>query len=140
MKFSNEQYTELLLDSTTCLRVVSAILSLLSNTVPRIVIIVGLILFWNAPWMRNMTVCNTAMMLALTCTVAFLPYTVQYVKANFQQIDISLFHAAQVCGAKSGYITRRILFPLVRPGLKRRPPSSSASSTRAWCRREWRWR
>ena len=49
--------------------------------------------------------------------VAFLPYTVQYVKANFQQIDDSLFHAAQVCGAKRGYITRRILFPLIRPGM-----------------------
>ena len=91
--------------------------SLLSNTVPRIVIIVGLILFWNAPWMRNITVYNTAMMLALTYTVAFLPYTVQYVKANFQQIDVSLFHAAQVSGARSSYITRRILFPLIRPGM-----------------------
>lgn len=91
--------------------------SLLSNTVPRIVIIVGLILFWNAPWMRNMTVYNTASMLTLTYMVAFLPYTVQYVKANFQQIDISLFHAAQVCGASRGYITRRILFPLIRPGM-----------------------
>lgn len=91
--------------------------SLLSNTVPRIVIIVGLILFWNAPWMRNLTVYNTAAMLTLTYTVAFLPYTVQYVKANFQQIDVSLFHAAQVCGASRGYITRRILFPLIRPGM-----------------------
>ena len=91
--------------------------SLLSNTVPRIVIIVGLILFWNAPWMRNMTVYNTATMLTLTYMVAFLPYTVQYVKANFQQIDVSLFHAAQVCGANRGYITRRILFPLIRPGM-----------------------
>jgi iron(III) transport system permease protein len=91
--------------------------SLLSNTVPRIVIIVGLILFWNAPWMRNMTVYNTASMLTLTYVVAFLPYTVQYVKANFQQIDVSLFHAAQVCGASRGYITRRILFPLIRPGM-----------------------
>jgi len=91
--------------------------SLLSNTVPRIVIIVGLILFWNAPWMRNMTVYNTATMLTLTYMVAFLPYTVQYVKANFQQIDVSLFHAAQVCGASRGYITRRILFPLIRPGM-----------------------
>lgn len=91
--------------------------SLLSNTVPRIVIIVGLILFWNSPWMGPITIYNTAWILALTYTVAFLPYTVQYVKASFQQIDASLFHAAQVCGAKRGYINRRILFPLIRPGM-----------------------
>lgn len=91
--------------------------SLLSNTVPRIVIIVGLILFWNSPVMIPVTVYNTIWILALTYVVAFLPYTVQYVKANFQQIDDSLFHAAQVSGAKRGYITRRILFPLIRPGM-----------------------
>ncbi len=91
--------------------------SLLSNTVPRIVIIVGLILFWNSPFMRPVTIYNTIWILTLTYVVAFLPYTVQYVKASFQQIDDSLFHAAQVCGAKRGYITRRILFPLIRPGM-----------------------
>ena len=90
--------------------------SLLSNTVPRIVIIVGLILFWNSPWIP-VTVYNTAAILALTYMVAFLPYTVQYVKASFQQIDDSLFHAAQVSGARRGYINRRILFPLILPGM-----------------------
>ena len=90
--------------------------SLLSNTVPRIVIIVGLILFWNAPWMK-VTIYNTTMMLALTYAIAFLPYTVQYVKSSYQQIDDSLFHAAKVSGASSSYTTRRILFPLIRPGM-----------------------
>lgn len=90
--------------------------SLLSNTVPRIVIIVGLILFWNSRWMP-ITLYNTAGILALTYMVAFLPYTVQYVKASFQQIDDSLFHAAQVSGARRGYINRRILFPLILPGM-----------------------
>ncbi len=90
--------------------------SLLSNTVPRIVIVVGLILLWNSPWLPA-TIYNTAAMVAVAYVVAFLPYTVQYVKASYQQIDISLFHAAQVSGAKPGYINRRILFPLIRPGM-----------------------
>lgn len=91
--------------------------SLLSNTVPRIVIIVGLIFFWNAPWMRNMTVYNTSMMLVLTYTVAFLPYSVQYVKAKYQEIDESLFAAGRICGANSRYISLHILFPLLKPGM-----------------------
>lgn len=91
--------------------------SLLSNTVPRIVIIVGLVFLWNAPWMRSITVYNTTAMLVLTYTVAFLPYTVQYVKARYQEIDESLLAAGRISGAGRAYITRRILFPLLKPGM-----------------------
>lgn len=90
--------------------------SLLSNTVPGIVIIVGLILFWNAPWMK-WTVYNTPYMLIVTYTVLFLPYSVQYVKANLEQISPSLFQAARVSGASRFYMFRRILLPLIKPGI-----------------------
>lgn len=90
--------------------------SLLSNTVPGIVIIVALILFWNAPWM-NLSVYNTKLILPLTYLVLFLPYTVQYVKASYNQIGHSLLEAAMVSGAKPTYTLSRITFPFIWPGM-----------------------
>ncbi|USG67024.1 iron ABC transporter permease [Brevibacillus ruminantium] len=90
--------------------------ALLPNTVPGIVIVLGLIIFWNSPWMP-LKLYNTYGMVVLTYVVFFLPYTVQYVKANFSQIDPSLFQAGRVFGAGSFYILRRLLLPLVIPGM-----------------------
>ncbi|MGG1876423.1 ABC transporter permease [Paenibacillus campinasensis] len=90
--------------------------SLLPNTVPGIVMVVGLILFWNSPWLPA-TLYNTYGMVVLTYVVLFLPYTVQYVKANFTQIDGSLFQAGQVFGGGPLLIMRRILLPLIVPGM-----------------------
>lgn len=90
--------------------------SLLPNTVPGIVMVVGLILFWNSPWLPA-TLYNTYGMVVLTYVVLFLPYTVQYVKANFTQIDGTLFQAGQVFGGGPWLILRRILLPLIVPGM-----------------------
>lgn len=90
--------------------------SLLPNTVPGIVLVVGLILLWNSPWMP-IPLYNTYGMVILTYVVLFVPYTVQYVKSAFTQIDPSLFHAGQVFGGKPGYIFRRVLLPLIIPGM-----------------------
>lgn len=92
------------------------LLSLLPNTVPGIVMVVGLILLWNAPWMP-VTLYNTYGMVVLTYVVLFLPYTVQYVKASFTQIDGTLFQAGQVFGGGPLLILRRILLPLIMPGM-----------------------
>ncbi|KPV56474.1 ABC transporter permease [Paenibacillus sp. A3] len=90
--------------------------SLLPNTVPGIVLVVGLILLWNAPWMP-VPLYNTYGMVVLTYVVFFLPYTVQYVKANFSQLDDALFQAGQVFGGRPAYVFRRILLPLIVPGM-----------------------
>lgn len=90
--------------------------SLLPNTVPGIVLVVGLILLWNSPWIP-IPLYNTYGMVILTYVVLFVPYTVQYVKSAFTQIDPSLFQAGQVFGAKPGYIFRRVLLPLIVPGM-----------------------
>ncbi|GAA0380382.1 iron ABC transporter permease [Paenibacillus motobuensis] len=90
--------------------------SLLPNTVPGIVLVVGLILLWNAPWMP-IPLYNTYGIVILTYVVLFVPYTVQYVKSAFTQIDPSLFQAGQVFGGKPGYIFRRVLLPLIIPGM-----------------------
>lgn len=90
--------------------------SLLPNTVPGIVIVVGLILFWNAPWMP-ISIYNTYTMVVLTYVVFFLPYSVQYVKASAGQIDTNLLQAGRVFGGKPFYIFRRIMLPLLVPGI-----------------------
>jgi len=64
--------------------------SLLPNTVPGIVMVVGLILWWNSPWMP-IPLYNTYGMVILTYVILFVPYTVQYVKSAFTQVDAGLF-------------------------------------------------
>ncbi|GGG12817.1 hypothetical protein GCM10010913_38250 [Paenibacillus aceti] len=90
--------------------------SLLPNTVPGIVLVVGLILLWNAPWMP-IPLYNTYGMVILTYVVLFVPYTVQYVKSAFTQIDAGLYQAGQVFGGRPGYVFRRVLLPLILPGM-----------------------
>ncbi|MDR3599855.1 MAG: iron ABC transporter permease [Desulfosporosinus sp.] len=90
--------------------------SLLPNTVPGIVMVVGLIIVWDAPWMP-IPLYNTYGMVVLTYVIFFLPYTVQYVKANYSQIDESLFQAGRVLGGKMFYVLRRIILPLLLPSL-----------------------
>ncbi|MCR8635300.1 MULTISPECIES: ABC transporter permease [Paenibacillus] len=95
---------------------ITDLFSLLPNTVPGIVIVVGLILLWNSPWMP-IPLYNTYGMVVLTYVVFFLPYTVQYVKSNFAQLDESLFQAGRVFGGSATYIFRKILLPLIIPGM-----------------------
>lgn len=90
--------------------------SLLPNTVPGIVLVVGLILLWNAPWMP-IPLYNTYGMVILTYVVLFVPYTVQYVKSAFTQIDAGLYQAGQVFGGRPEYVFRRVLLPLILPGM-----------------------
>lgn len=92
------------------------LLSLLPNTVPGIVMVVGLILLWNAPWMP-VRLYNTYGMVILTYVVLFVPYTVQYVKSAAGQIDGSLVQAGQVFGGRPVYLFRRIMLPLILPGI-----------------------
>ncbi len=91
-------------------------LSLLPNTVPGIVMIVGLILFWNAPWMK-LRIYNTYWMVLLSYVILFLPITVQYVGAAYRRIDPTLFQAGSICGGNARYVFRRILLPLILPGI-----------------------
>ncbi|OCT16668.1 ABC transporter permease [Paenibacillus pectinilyticus] len=90
--------------------------SLLPNTVPDMVLVVGLIMLWNAPWMP-LHLYNTYGMVVLTYVVFFLPYTVQYVKARNGQLDESLRQAGHVFGGQPLYVFRRIVLPLLLPGI-----------------------
>lgn len=89
---------------------------LLPNTVPGIVLVVGLILFWNAPW-QPVSIYNTYGFVVLAYLVLFLPYSIQYTKASLSQIDVSLMQAGSVFGGTAPYNFRRILVPLLIPGI-----------------------
>lgn len=103
-------------NSSTRSQRLTDLFSLLPNTVPGIVIVVGLILLWNAKWMP-IPLYNTYGMVVLTYVLLFLPYTVQYVKAGYGQLDVSLLQAGQVFGGRWLYVGRRILLPLLLPGM-----------------------
>lgn len=92
------------------------LLSLLPNTLPGVVVAVGLILAWNqSHW--PIQVYNTGAMLLLAYACLLLPYPVRYASAAFRQMGESLEAAARVCGA--GFVTtfRRILLPTLAPSL-----------------------
>ncbi|SDL51245.1 iron(III) transport system permease protein [Franzmannia pantelleriensis] len=92
------------------------VLSLLPNTMPGIVVAVGLILAWNQSWWP-IQIYNTGAMLLLAYACLLLPYPVRYASAAFRQMGESLEAAARVCGA--GFFTtfRRILLPALAPSL-----------------------
>ena len=91
-------------------------ISLIPNTIPGIVMVVGLMMFWNSP-LLPLTIYNTKWMPIVTYAVLFLPYAVQYIKSAYQQLDRSLFEAAEIFSAHRLKTLWRITFPLLIPGI-----------------------
>src|SRR5690606_30037965 len=90
--------------------------SILPNTLPGVVVGVGLILAWNqAFW--PVTPYNTWAILLLAYGCLLLPYPVRYAQAALQQIGDSLDDAARVHGAARLVVLRKILAPLTLPSL-----------------------
>lgn len=91
-------------------------ISLLPEMLPGIVLVIGIMLFWNGIY-KIIPLYNTLGILVLAYVVLFLPYTVQYVTSSFTQISSSLFAAGQVFGATPAYIFRKITLPLISKGV-----------------------
>lgn len=92
------------------------LLSLLPNTLPGIVVAVGLILVWNQPvW--SMPIYNTGWMLLLAYSCLLLPYPVRYASAALRQIGSNLEAAARVSGASLLISFVRIVVPIMMPAL-----------------------
>lgn len=96
-------------------KVVEAI-GLLPEMLPGIVLVIGIMLFWNQIY-NVIPLYNTIGILVLAYVVLFLPYTVQYVTSSFSQINSSLMAAGQVFGGSPTYIFRRITLPLISKGI-----------------------
>lgn len=98
------------------LRKVVEAIGLLPEMLPGIVLVIGIMLFWNQIY-NILPLYNTLGIMVLAYVVLFLPYTVQYVTSSFTQISDSLTAAGQVFGGSPAYILRRITLPLIRPGI-----------------------
>jgi iron(III) transport system permease protein len=92
------------------------VLSLLPNTIPGVVVAVGLILAWNQSFWP-VTPYNTAFILLLAYCCLLLPYPVRYADAAFRQLGPSVEAAARVAGASLPTTLRRILLPLIWPSM-----------------------
>ncbi|MDD3193344.1 MAG: iron ABC transporter permease [Oscillospiraceae bacterium] len=91
-------------------------MSLLPEMLPSIVLVIGIMLFWNQIY-KILPLYNTLGIMVLAYVVLFLPYTVQYVTSSFTQISGSLMAAGQVFGGSGAYIFRRITLPLILKGV-----------------------
>lgn len=121
--------------------------SLLPNTVPGIIVVIGIILLWNNK-ANPVPLYNTIFILVLTYTILYIPYAVQNIKNVNQNISKNLIEAAEISGSTGWTLFRTITLPLLRPGiisgwilifcismrelvgsLMLRPPNTDTSST-----------
>ncbi len=91
-------------------------ISLLPEMLPSIVLVIGIMLFWNAIY-RVIPLYNTIGIMVLAYVVLYLPYTVQYVNSAFTQINGSLLEAGRTFGGSPSYVFRRITLPMISRGI-----------------------
>lgn len=91
-------------------------MGLLPEMLPGIVLIIGIMLFWNQIY-DIIPLYNTLGIMVVAYVALFLPYTIQYVTSSFTQISGSLESAAQVFGGSPQYIFRRVTLPLIMKGV-----------------------
>ena len=91
-------------------------ISLLPEMLPSIVLVIGIMLFWNTIY-KVIPLYNTIGIMVLAYVVLYLPYTVQYVTSAFTQINDSLLEAGRTFGGSPGYVFRRITLPMISRGI-----------------------
>lgn len=103
-------------NSKSKMRKVVEAIGLLPEMIPSIVLIIGVMLFWNQIY-NILPLYNTMGIMVVAYVILFLPYTIQYVTSAFTQISNSLMAAGQVFGGTPVYIFRRITLPLIMKGV-----------------------
>ncbi|MCE5388502.1 MAG: iron ABC transporter permease [Acidithiobacillus sp.] len=88
----------------------------LPMAIPGVVLAVGMILFWNAPW-NHLPVFGHPIILAVAYATATFPFAVRYARTGLGQIPPRLEQAGRVHGASSWYNALWIQLPLVWPML-----------------------
>jgi iron(III) transport system permease protein len=88
----------------------------LPRSLPKVVVVVGLILAWNAPWI-GVRIYNTYFMLLLAYVVLYLPDALRYGDSGMRNITRNLENSALVMGASKWRVFTKIIFPLLRPYL-----------------------
>ncbi len=90
--------------------------SLLPEMLPSIVLVIGIMLFWNTIY-KVIPLYNTIGIMVLAYVVLFLPYTVQYVSSAFTQINGNLLEAGRAFGGSPRYVFFRITLPMISRGI-----------------------
>jgi len=90
--------------------------SLLPEMLPSIVLVIGIMLFWNTIY-KIVPLYNTIGIMVLAYVVLYLPYTVQYVTSAFTQLNDSLLQAGRIFGGSPFYVFRRVTLPLIFRGV-----------------------
>jgi iron(III) transport system permease protein len=88
----------------------------LPRSLPKVVVVVGLILAWNAPWI-GIRIYNTYFMLLLAYVVLYLQDALRYGDSGMRNITRNLENSALVMGASKWRVFTKIIFPLLRPYL-----------------------
>lgn len=91
-------------------------ISLLPEMLPSIVLVIGLMLFWNAIY-KVIPLYNTIGIMVLAYVVLYLPYTVQYVTSAFTQINEILLEAGRTFGGTPAYVFCRVTLPMISRGI-----------------------
>ena len=91
-------------------------MSLLPEMLPGIVLVIGVMLFWNDIY-NILPLYNTMGILVITYVILFLPYAVQYITSAFTQMGPRLIEAGQIFGGSSLYIFLHITLPLIGKGI-----------------------
>ncbi|MDR1704516.1 MAG: iron ABC transporter permease [Clostridiales bacterium] len=98
------------------LRKAVEIMGLMPEMLPGIVLVIGIMLFWNMAY-KAVPLYNTIWIMVLAYVTLFLPYTIQYVSGAFQQIGDNLAAAGKVLGGRPFYVFRRVTLPLLARGI-----------------------
>lgn len=91
-------------------------ISLLPEMLPSIVLVIGIMLFWNTIY-KLIPLYNTIGIMILAYVVLYIPYTVQYVTSAFTQINNSLLEAGRTFGGSPTYVFKRITLPMISKGV-----------------------
>lgn len=91
-------------------------LATLPRVVPKIVIAVGLILAWNAPWV-NVNIYNTLWMLLLAYVVIYITDALNYSNASLKNLNRNLERAAEIAGAGPARVLWSVILPHLKPAL-----------------------
>lgn len=91
-------------------------LALIPRVLPKIVLVIGLILAWNAPWMK-VSVYNTVWMLLLAYVALTISDALRFSDTTLRQISERLEHSAQMLGAGRLRVFVQIVLPLLKPAL-----------------------
>ena len=91
-------------------------IALLPEMLPSIVLVLGIMLFYNSIY-KAIPIYGTIWIMVLSYVILFLPYTIQYVTSSYSQISRSLLAAGRICGGTPFCVFRRITLPLLSRGI-----------------------